>query len=171
MQALALDLPAAVAAEDRSGTVILVDCLTLWVSNLMLAERDVAKATDMLLRCIAKARARIILVSNEVGWGIVPDNPMARRFRDEAGTVNQRVAGVVSQVDLIVSGLAMRLKRRAVAAALHLRDEALIHGNGALQALAISSRRRGGNSAFGGRRARRLEQGVSGCGGPLRCRS
>ena len=105
-----LDLPAAIAAEDRSGTVILVDCLTLWVSNLMLAERDVAKATDMLLRCIAEARARIILVSNEVGWGIVPDNHMARRFRDEAGTVNQRVARVVSQVDLIVSGLAMRLK-------------------------------------------------------------
>lgn len=105
-----LDLPGAIAAEDRAGAVILVDCLTLWASNLMLAEQPVEAATEALVERIAAARARIVLVSNEVGWGIVPDNPLARRFRDVAGTLNARVAAAVARVDLIVAGLPLRLK-------------------------------------------------------------
>lgn len=105
-----LDLAGAIAREDRADTVILIDCLTLWASNLMLGDRDIEAATDVLVRTISAAAARIILVSNEVGWGIVPDNPLARRFRDVAGTLNQRVAAAVPRVDLIVAGLPLRLK-------------------------------------------------------------
>ena len=104
------DLAAAIEQEDRPDTVILVDCLTLWASNLMLDDRDIEAATEMLVQRIATANARIVLVSNEVGWGIVPDNRLARRFRDVAGMANQRVAAAVSQVDLVVAGLALRLK-------------------------------------------------------------
>lgn len=105
-----IDLAGAIECEDRAGTVILVDCVTLWASNLMLNDRDIGAATEALVRTIAGASARIILVSNEVGWGIVPDNPLARQFRDVAGTLNQRVAAAVPRVDLIVAGLPLRLK-------------------------------------------------------------
>lgn len=105
-----LDLVQALAAADRGGTLILVDCLTLWASNLLLADVDVDAATDALVAHLATAQARIIFVSNEVGWGIVPDNALARRFRDVAGRLNQRVAAAVGQVDLVIAGLPQRLK-------------------------------------------------------------
>lgn len=105
-----VDLAGAIAAEDRAGTTILVDCLTLWASNLLLGDADAAAMTDALLRVLAAPAARIVLVANEVGWGIVPDNALARRFRDLAGTINQRVAAVVEHVDLVVAGLPMRVK-------------------------------------------------------------
>jgi adenosylcobinamide kinase/adenosylcobinamide-phosphate guanylyltransferase len=101
-------LPAAIAAADTG--VLLVDCLTLWTSNLLLADADLDAETTALLAALAQARARIVLVSNEVGWGIVPNNALARRFRDVAGRVNQRVAAVADRVDLVVAGLPMRLK-------------------------------------------------------------
>ena len=106
----ALDLAEAIGAEDRPGTVILVDCLTLWVSNLLLCNHDIQAATDALVAALSTASARVILVANEVGFGIVPDKRLARLFRDAAGTVNQRVAAAVSQVDLVVAGLPLRLK-------------------------------------------------------------
>ncbi|WP_028967813.1 bifunctional adenosylcobinamide kinase/adenosylcobinamide-phosphate guanylyltransferase [Sphingomonas phyllosphaerae] len=90
--------------------VLLVDCLTLWTSNLLLADADIDAATDALVAALAQSRAHIILVSNEVGWGIVPDNALARRFRDVAGRVNQRVAAIADRVDLVVAGLPMTLK-------------------------------------------------------------
>lgn len=90
--------------------VLLVDCLTLWTSNLLLAEADVDAATDALIAALAQSRVRVVLVSNEVGWGIVPDNALARRFRDVAGRVNQRVAAAADRVDLLVAGLPMSLK-------------------------------------------------------------
>jgi adenosylcobinamide kinase/adenosylcobinamide-phosphate guanylyltransferase len=103
-----LALPAAIA--DAGGATILIDCLTLWGSNLLLDERDAEVATTALLDALAATPARVVLVSNEVGWGIVPDNALARRFRDVAGRMNQRVAAAVDRVDLVVAGIAMRLK-------------------------------------------------------------
>jgi adenosylcobinamide kinase/adenosylcobinamide-phosphate guanylyltransferase len=90
--------------------VVLVDCLTLWASNLMLAEADAETAIAALLDAIGRVEGRLVLVTNEVGMGIVPDNAMARRFRDLAGMLNQRVAAAVETVDLAVSGLTIRMK-------------------------------------------------------------
>ncbi|MEG3177133.1 bifunctional adenosylcobinamide kinase/adenosylcobinamide-phosphate guanylyltransferase [Sphingomonas sp. RB3P16] len=105
-----LALPEALAAADAPGATLLVDCLTLWVSNLLLADADIDAAGSALLAQIAAARATILLVSNEVGFGIVPDNALARAFRDTAGLLNQRVAASVSQVDLVVAGIPLRIK-------------------------------------------------------------
>ncbi|MEH3123254.1 MAG: bifunctional adenosylcobinamide kinase/adenosylcobinamide-phosphate guanylyltransferase [Sphingomonas phyllosphaerae] len=103
-----LALPETIAAV--ADGVLLVDCLTLWTSNLLLAEADIEAATDALVAALTGSAARIVLVSNEVGWGIVPDNALARRFRDVAGRVNQRVAAAADRVDLLVAGLPMSLK-------------------------------------------------------------
>ncbi len=103
-----LDLPEAIAGEG--GATLLVDCLTLWASNLLLADRDLDEAGEALVATLGAATGRVVLVSNEVGWGIVPDNPLARRFRDVAGRLNQRVAAAVDRVDLVVAGLPLRLK-------------------------------------------------------------
>lgn len=105
-----IDLPDAIGEAGARGGVLLVDCLTLWASNLLLADRDASAATDTLLAAIAATPARIVLVANEVGLGIVPDNALARAFRDSAGIINQRVAAAVERVDLIVAGLPLRLK-------------------------------------------------------------
>jgi len=105
-----LALAEAISAADGADVVMLVDCLTLWVSNLLLGDHDIDAATDALVAAIDAASARIVFVSNEVGYGIVPDNALARRFRDVAGILNQRVAAVVERVDLVAAGLPMRLK-------------------------------------------------------------
>jgi adenosylcobinamide kinase / adenosylcobinamide-phosphate guanylyltransferase len=106
-----LDLPAALKRAARADAVVLVDCLTLWVSNLMGEGRPVTPAADRLLASLAELSGPAVLVSNEVGAGIVPDNPLARRFADELGVLNQRVAGLVSEVILTVAGLPIHLKR------------------------------------------------------------
>lgn len=105
-----LALSGVLLAEDRPDRVVLVDCLTLWASNLLLAGHDLDRAIADLGARIAAMSGRIILVSNEVGFGIVPDNALARRFRDIAGTLNQRVASVATQVDFVVAGIPQRIK-------------------------------------------------------------
>jgi adenosylcobinamide kinase/adenosylcobinamide-phosphate guanylyltransferase len=105
-----VDLVGAIAREGAKGRVLLVDCLTLWLSNLLLAEADLEAAGEALAAAVGAAEARIILVSNEVGSGIVPNNALARRFRDAAGRLNQRMAGVCEAVDLVVAGIPMRVK-------------------------------------------------------------
>lgn len=90
--------------------VVLVDCLTLWVTNLMMAEDDVDAASRLLIDCLAAWRGQIILVSNEVGMGIVPDNKMAREFRDHAGRLHQRIAAVADEVFLVAAGLPLKMK-------------------------------------------------------------
>lgn len=105
-----LELPAAIERHGASDAVLLVDCLTLWASNLMMAERDAEKATGELLAAISRNPGPLILVSNEVGLGIVPDTPLGRRFRDIAGTMNQHVARSVSEVQFLISGLPLSLK-------------------------------------------------------------
>jgi adenosylcobinamide kinase/adenosylcobinamide-phosphate guanylyltransferase len=103
-----IDLPEAIRRE--SGRVVLVDCLTLWLSNLMLSEHDISAAADRLCASLTDATGTVLLVSNEVGMGIVPENALARRFRDEAGRLNQRIAGVANEVLLVAAGLALRMK-------------------------------------------------------------
>ncbi|HEY0597183.1 bifunctional adenosylcobinamide kinase/adenosylcobinamide-phosphate guanylyltransferase [Sphingopyxis sp.] len=104
------DLPAAIDALNGNGAVVLVDCLTLWLSNLLLADADLARAGTELCAAIDRFEGRLILVSNEVGWGIVPDNALARRFRDEAGRLNQAVAAAAGEVVLVAAGLPLVLK-------------------------------------------------------------
>lgn len=92
------------------GRPILVDCLTLWLSNLMLEGRSVDAEADRLLATLDETGIPIVLVANEVGQGIVPDNALARAFRDHAGRLNQRLAGVAERVVLMVAGLPMIVK-------------------------------------------------------------
>jgi len=102
-----LELAAALAAADRP---VLVDCLTLWVSNLMHAGRDVAAEGERLADALAASRLPVVLVANEVGLGIVPDNALARAFRDHAGRLNQRVAEIANTVFFVAAGLPLRMK-------------------------------------------------------------
>jgi adenosylcobinamide kinase / adenosylcobinamide-phosphate guanylyltransferase len=90
--------------------ILLIDCLTLWTSNLMFGGYDMAAETGRLVSAIENAKGPLILVTNEVGLGIVPDNVLAREFRDGAGRVNQAVAAACSEAVMIVSGLLLRLK-------------------------------------------------------------
>lgn len=110
------ELPDAIAAQEGKGAVLLVDCLTLWVSNLLLADADIARAGRRLCDAIARFDGTLILVANEVGLGIVPDNTLARRFRDAAGLLNQSVAVAVDEVVLITAGLPLMLKENRRAA-------------------------------------------------------
>lgn len=105
-----IDLGAAIAEVDAPRTVVLVDCLTLWTSNLLLADQDIPAATQALCEQISRVQGRLILIANETGLGIVPDNVLARRFRDAAGLLNQGVAQAVGAVDFVVAGIARRWK-------------------------------------------------------------
>jgi adenosylcobinamide kinase/adenosylcobinamide-phosphate guanylyltransferase len=105
-----LDLARALGAHDRSGRPMLVDCLTLWLSNLMAADRDIEAETGRLVGALPALAAPVILVSNEVGLGIVPDNALARAFRDHAGRLHQAVAAVARRVVFVAAGLPLLLK-------------------------------------------------------------
>lgn len=101
------------ATVDTLGTQrqpILIDCLTLWLSNIMLAGEDIILGMDQLVAALARAKGPIVVVSNEVGLGIVPDNALARRFRDAQGRLNQQVAAMADQVVLVAAGLPLILK-------------------------------------------------------------
>jgi adenosylcobinamide kinase/adenosylcobinamide-phosphate guanylyltransferase len=103
------DLAGAIEAVP-DGRPMLVDCLTLWLTNQMLAEADLEKACERLGEVLAGPRGPWFVVSNEVGLGIVPDNALARRFRDVAGRLNQRIAAKADQVLFMVAGLPMQVK-------------------------------------------------------------
>jgi adenosylcobinamide kinase/adenosylcobinamide-phosphate guanylyltransferase len=105
-----IDLVAQLAAIDAEGRAVLIDCLTLWVTNLMMAERDMAAEFAALTQFLPTARSRLVLVSNEVGLGIVPENRMAREFRDHAGRLHQMVAAASAEVYLIAAGLPLKMK-------------------------------------------------------------
>jgi adenosylcobinamide kinase/adenosylcobinamide-phosphate guanylyltransferase len=89
---------------------VLVDCLTLWLSNLMLAEANVEEETAQLEETLAATKGPLVLVANEVGSGIVPSYPLGRRFRDMQGILNQRMAARAERVILMVAGLPLALK-------------------------------------------------------------
>jgi adenosylcobinamide kinase/adenosylcobinamide-phosphate guanylyltransferase len=103
-----LALASAINRHSADFDAIVIDCLTLWLSNI--ATSDVEPETAKLLEASLASPAQVILVTNEVGCGIVPDNPVARRFRDDAGRLNQRVAEVAAEVYWMVFGCAMRVK-------------------------------------------------------------
>lgn len=103
-----LDLAAALV--DAGARPALVDCLTLWLTNLMLAAHDLDRAFSALEAALAARAAPTVLVANEVGLGIVPENALARSFRDAAGRLNQRLAARADAVWFLVAGLAMRVK-------------------------------------------------------------
>lgn len=104
-----LELVAALGETDGAGAR-LVDCLTLWLSNLMHAERDWEKEASLLVGALDRQISPVVLVTNEVGLGIVPDNALARRFRDAAGLLNQMIARAADEVEFVVAGLPMRVK-------------------------------------------------------------
>jgi adenosylcobinamide kinase/adenosylcobinamide-phosphate guanylyltransferase len=104
-----LDLVRTLIDTDGGGAR-LVDCLTLWLSNLMHAQRDWSREVTLLAEALPRQRSPIVMVSNEVGLGIVPDNALARAFRDAAGIMNQTIAGVADEVEFVVAGLPMKLK-------------------------------------------------------------
>lgn len=110
-----LEEPLALADALRASTApercVIVDCLTLWLSNLLAVdEARLRRETVALLHCLPELQGRVLLVSNEVGWGIVPDNPLARRFRDEAGRLHQQLAEICERVTLVTAGLPLSLK-------------------------------------------------------------
>lgn len=103
------DLVGALDRSDGRGPR-LVDCLTLWLSNLMMAERDWASAAEALCAALPRQTSPVVLVSNEVGMGIVPAHALARAFRDAQGSLNQRVAAIADEASFVVAGLPLRLK-------------------------------------------------------------
>ena len=104
------DLAQAIRAEARSDRVLLVDCLTLWLSNVLLADGDIAAAIDNLCSMLASAEGTVILVSNEVGLSIVPENALARAFRDHSGRMNQSIAALADEAWFVAAGLPLKLK-------------------------------------------------------------
>lgn len=99
-----------VLVDSDGGGARLVDCLTLWLSNLLHAERDWEREVRELATALPRLRSPVVLVTNEVGLGIVPDNALARTFRDAAGIMNQTIAAVADEVEFVVAGLSMKLK-------------------------------------------------------------
>ena len=92
------------------GSAVLVDCLTMWLANVMASGRSPERDVDGLLHVLGKATGQIVLVSNEVGMGIVPENALARTFRDEAGIMHQRIAAMAGRVVFVTAGLPLVLK-------------------------------------------------------------
>jgi adenosylcobinamide kinase/adenosylcobinamide-phosphate guanylyltransferase len=105
-----LALAEAIASQAQPGRAILVDCLTLWLANLLLAGRDPVGEGGRLLAVLGQVSGPVIIVSNEVGQGIVPLDPLSRRFVDEAGRLHQRLAAAADRVVLTVAGLPLELK-------------------------------------------------------------
>ena len=108
-----LALADALTRETRQERALLVDCLTLWLSNLMLANRNVEAETERLCAALRGANGPVVLVSNEVGLGLVPETPLGRAFRDAQGRLNQAVASVADNVAFIAAGLPLWLKRQS----------------------------------------------------------
>jgi adenosylcobinamide kinase/adenosylcobinamide-phosphate guanylyltransferase len=107
-----LELPGALREAAGRDRVVLVDCLTLWLSNLLGAGRDPAVATEDLVTALTGLAGPVVLVSNEVGQGVVPDNALARAFIDHAGRLHQAVAVAAQSVIVMVAGLPLQVKPR-----------------------------------------------------------
>ena len=108
-----LDLPRAILENSRRADVILIDCLTLWTSNLLMETRDEAMIKNeikQLVRALEQADCPVVVVSNEVGSGIVPENRLARQFRDIVGWVNQSIAACAHRVVWMVAGIPVTVK-------------------------------------------------------------
>jgi adenosylcobinamide kinase / adenosylcobinamide-phosphate guanylyltransferase len=111
-----LDLPGTLIREAHSDAVVLVDCLTLWLTNLMAAERNIDDESAGLVAALGRVRGTVVIVTNEVGSGIIPANALARRYADALGTLNQQVAAAVDRVVFVAAGLPLVLKPQIVEA-------------------------------------------------------
>ena len=105
-----VELAHVISEYSAADSVMVVDCLTLWLNNLMLHQRDIAEELDALVGSIDSARGELIIVSNELGLGLVPDTPLGREYRDWHGAMNQRVASACENVLLMVAGLPLTVK-------------------------------------------------------------
>jgi adenosylcobinamide kinase/adenosylcobinamide-phosphate guanylyltransferase len=110
-----LKVPEIIADIKDKYSVIVLDCLTLWLSNLMCSNKDCSKKIDDLIAVLENSKpetqnSKLFIVSNEVGMGIVPENELARRFRDAAGSVNQKVAEIADEVYLVAAGIPIKIK-------------------------------------------------------------
>jgi len=101
---------AGVLAQIGPGQIVLLDCATLWLTNHLLADADLLSQSDALLTALVACVSPVIVVSNEVGWGIVPENALARAFRDHQGRLNQQIAAQADLVVAVIAGLPMVLK-------------------------------------------------------------
>jgi adenosyl cobinamide kinase/adenosyl cobinamide phosphate guanylyltransferase len=109
---MTVDAPLALAeALDRTHGPALIDCLTLWLTNLILGEQALEPAFRDLEAALSRRQSLTVLVSNEVGLGLVPETPLGRKFRDEAGLLHQRLARIASHVTFVAAGLPLTLKQ------------------------------------------------------------
>lgn len=106
----AIDISAVINQLDQQP--VLIDCLTLWLTNLMMEEKDIPQETERLVKALAAYQGRVVLVSNEVGQGIVPENPLARRFVNEAGILHQRIAAIAEEFTVMQAGYPLKLRDR-----------------------------------------------------------
>ncbi|MFC4624907.1 bifunctional adenosylcobinamide kinase/adenosylcobinamide-phosphate guanylyltransferase [Daeguia caeni] len=105
-----IDLVSALMRHSTAENHILVDCLTLWITNLMMQELDIATQINVLIEALPKLAGPVVFVSNEVGLGIVPDNRLSREFRDQAGFLHQKVAAIADEVYFMAAGLSLKMK-------------------------------------------------------------
>ena len=105
-----LGLASVIATQTTPERPLLIDCLTLWLSNLLLAGKPIDEEAELLCNALRLAAGPVVLVANEVGMGLVPETPLGRRFRDAAGRLNQKVAALADRVVFVAAGLPLVLK-------------------------------------------------------------
>jgi len=105
-----VNLAQAISDNDDETTAILVDCLSVWTTNLLIHEQDIEQARQEIIDTIRNCRGRLVLVASETGLGIIPDNALSRRFRDANGLLNQAVAAAADEVFFMMAGIALRTK-------------------------------------------------------------
>lgn len=105
-----LNISTLISDINRSYDIILLDCLTLWLSNLLLNNKDVETEIGSFISSLSNMHCSLLIVSNEVGLGIVPDNALSRRFRDLSGYLNQKMAAIADEVYLVTAGIPLRIK-------------------------------------------------------------
>ncbi len=108
-----VNLAGAIASADKPNSVLLIDCLSVWVTNLLVKDMDIDAASANLLAALQQASGTIVLVASETGLGIVPDNRLSRRFRDANGRLNQALAADAHEVFFVVAGIASKIKSSA----------------------------------------------------------
>ena len=105
-----LDLPEAIAKADNLDSVILIDCLSIWITNLLVHQRNMGAACRALVDCLVNCSGHVILVASETGLGIIPENKLSRQFRDANGRLNQAVAAMANEVFFVAAGIALKIK-------------------------------------------------------------